>query len=145
MMTRIQFLRSLAGLGVGVFGVAAVAGCASSDDGGSPDAGTGTAPTDASSGQPTDGSTPPPVDAPPMACASATGAIGSNHGHAITLSPADVAGTTDRTYAIKGSSPHPHTVVITAAQFAMLRATGTVTVMSTVDAGHAHSVIVTCA
>lgn len=144
MMTRIQFLRSLAGLGVGVVGVAAVAGCSSDEDPTAVDAG-GQPAVDAPGQPPIDAPGNPPVDAPPMACTSASGVIGSNHGHAITIPAADIEATTDRSYAIKGTSPHPHTVVITAAGFATLRASGTLVVTSSTDAGHAHSVTVTCA
>ena len=71
--------------------------------------------------------------------------IGSNHGHSIEVSAADANAGVEKTYPIQGTSMHPHTVTLTAADFATLRQTGTVTVMSSMDANHRHNVTVTCA
>ncbi|MBA3818434.1 MAG: hypothetical protein H0X17_06045 [Deltaproteobacteria bacterium] len=139
MMTRFQFLRSLAGLGVGVVGVSVLGACSSDDEGTNPDAATNQPPADAAPG------VDAPADAPAMTCAATTAAIGTNHGHTITVAPADVAAAVDKTYAIKGTSAHPHSVRITAAQFVTLRTTGSLTVSSSTDANHAHTVTVTCA
>jgi hypothetical protein len=70
--------------------------------------------------------------------------IGTNHGHALVVSKADVAAGVAKTYNIQGTSLHPHSVMITAAQFAMLAANTSITTMSS-DDGHAHSVTVSCA
>ena len=138
MMTRKQFFRSLAGLGVG----AVVIGCSKSD--GSPE------PTiDAPSQTPVDA--PKLIDAPnpdaPMTntCASPTTTIGTNHGHAGTVPAADVMAGVQKTYNIQGASGHPHTVTITAAMFTMLKAGMPVTATSSNDANHTHAVTVTCA
>ncbi|MDQ3367221.1 MAG: hypothetical protein M3680_17495 [Myxococcota bacterium] len=141
MMTRIQFLRSLAGLGVGVVGVSVLSAC-SDDEGTTPDAATNQPPVDAAPGV---DAPVTPLDGPAMTCAMTTAAIGTNHGHAITVAPADVAAAVDKTYAIKGTSPHPHSVLITAAQFMTLRTSGSLTVTSSNDANHTHTVTVTCA
>lgn len=146
MMTRLQFLRSLAGVGVGVVGAAALVGCKPDEDSSTPDAATqGTPdaplPRDAAIDSPIQS----PIDAPPMACTTASSTIGTNHGHTLAIPPADIAAATDRTYNIKGTSAHPHTVVITAAMFAMLKANGTLAVTSSSDAGHTHAVTITCA
>jgi hypothetical protein len=137
MMTRSQFLSSLLGLGAGAFVVA----CSKSD--GEPE------PTvDAATQQPMpDAATqPPPTDAPPATvCSSTSATIGTNHGHTATVPGADVAAGVEKTYNIKGASPHPHTIVVTAAMFTMLKAGQSVMVTSSTDAGHAHDVTVTCA
>lgn len=71
--------------------------------------------------------------------------IGSNHGHSLTVSKADVTAGTEKTYNIQGSSGHPHTVTITAANFTTLKGNNSISVTSSADAGHTHSVTVTCA
>lgn len=135
-MTRDQVLRSLAGLTAGAF----VIGCTSSDGSGEPvlDA----APGDAPSTHPD----APPIqpDAPPTACATTMVAIPANHGHAVMVSAADVQAGVDKTYDIKGSSGHPHTITVTAAMFAMVKQGTPVTVTSSADAGHTHQVTITC-
>ena len=143
-MTRLQFLRSLAGFGLAAVAVPTLAACQKQDDPLPPDAsGGGMQTPDASaSGSPDagiDGSMQPPT------CATTSAAIGTNHGHSMTVSAADVTAGVDKTYQIQGTSQHPHAVVLTAAHFATLRQTGTVTVTSSTDAMHSHSVTVTCA
>lgn len=140
MMTRKQFLRSLAGLGAG----ALVIGCSKSD--GSPEPS-----VDAPSQTPIDAPAPT-VDAPTTnpdaamtTCASTTTMIGTNHGHTGMVPAADVAAGVPKTYNIQGASGHPHTVTITAAMFAMLKAGTPVMATSSNDAGHTHAVTVTCA
>lgn len=64
---------------------------------------------------------------------------------AMTIPPADLDSTTAKMYSIQGSASHPHTVTITPEQFAMLRANGSLTVMSSTNSGHPHSITVTCA
>jgi hypothetical protein len=68
----------------------------------------------------------------------------ANHGHALTVPVADANAAIAKTYSIKGTSGHNHTVAITAAQFGILRGGGTITVKSTVDVGHSHDVTVKC-
>jgi hypothetical protein len=125
MMTRKQFLQTVAGaLGAG----AALAACG--DDGNKQ------------------------VDAPAQADASnpnclmngTTNTIGLNHGHALTVSKADVMAGTAKTYDITGTALHAHMVTITAAQFAMLAANTTIMVTTQPDAtAHNHQVTVRCA
>ncbi|MEW5742665.1 MAG: hypothetical protein AB1938_27355, partial [Myxococcota bacterium] len=71
--------------------------------------------------------------------------ISSNHGHALMVPAADFQATGDRTYNIQGTSGHPHTITLTEAQRATILGGGTVTVTSSQDAGHTHSVTVACA
>ena len=86
------------------------------------------------------------VDAAPAACASTSSAISANHGHAVTVSLADVMAGADKTYDITGVSGHSHAITVTAVMFAMLKLAGDkIMVTSTVGAGHTHVVTVTCA
>jgi hypothetical protein len=155
MMTRYEFLRSLVGLGLGA---AALAACGTDTDPGrddpgndagadpTPDAGNGTTPTDAGNPSNTDASTGP-GDAPPVdtLCPGMAITIGSNHGHTLTIPDADLASTTTKVYQMGGPSDHPHSVTITPQQFAILRTDGYLSVQSSTDDGHPHSVIIRCA
>lgn len=135
MMTRSQFLRSLLGIGAGAVVVAA---CSSSD--GEPGPG-----IDAAQ-QPTPDAPTAAPDAPPSGTCSTTNAtISANHGHTAVVPAADVAAGVEKTYNIKGGSAHPHTIVVTAAMFTMLKAGQMATVTSSNDAGHTHNVTITCA
>jgi hypothetical protein len=120
MMTRKEFLRSIAGAGVGAAAVAAVAGC--SDDGEGP------------------------ADAPPPSCTmdGTSAEIANNHGHTMSVPKEDVVAGAEKTYQIQGTSGHPHTVVVTAAMFTMLQNNTRVMVTSSNDAGHTHVVTITC-
>lgn len=71
--------------------------------------------------------------------------IAGNHGHVLVVPLADVLAGTRASYDIRGSATHPHTVVLTAADFAMLRQGEEVTVRSSFDDGHDHSITVRCA
>jgi hypothetical protein len=85
-------------------------------------------------------------DAPPaMTCGSTLIDIDSNHGHVLIVSAADVAAGIAKSYNIKGTSGHAHTVTITAAMFATLKATGTLMTSSTENSFHTHDITVTCA
>ncbi|MBX3184667.1 MAG: hypothetical protein KF915_18705 [Polyangiaceae bacterium] len=77
-------------------------------------------------------------------CDSVGVTIGTNHGHALTVPPADVEAGTDRTYDIRGTSGHPHTIVVSAADFALLADGEMVTVTSSNDNSHTHVVRLVC-
>jgi hypothetical protein len=144
MTTRRQFLGQLAGSMVGLFGIATLAGCTKGADDDEdpgpmgPDAGIASNPPDGAV---------PPLDAmpPTMMCSAISATIGSNHGHTLTVSAADVSAAVEKTYNIKGTSAHPHMVTITPTMFAKLKSDRTLTTMSTTDSSHAHSVTLTCA
>ena len=137
MMTRQQFLRSFAGLGASVLAIA----CSKSD--GSPEPNVDAPPETPDAPKPPDAR---PPDAPPSGtCATTNAAISANHGHAATVPGADVAAGIEKTYNIKGGSPHPHTITVTPAMFAMMKAGSMVVVESSNDAGHTHNVTLTCA
>ncbi|MFZ5550424.1 MAG: hypothetical protein ACOZJX_17140 [Pseudomonadota bacterium] len=71
--------------------------------------------------------------------------ITGNHGHALTIPEADLSSATDKVYSIQGSAGHDHTVTLTAAQLAMLRAGQSVDVTSSTGASHNHVVTARCA
>lgn len=70
--------------------------------------------------------------------------IGTNHNHAMVVSAADVTAGVDKQYNLQGTSPHPHTVTITAADFATLKQGTMISRTSSNDNGHTHSVSVSC-
>jgi hypothetical protein len=170
-MTRKQFLGSMLGV---FGGLAALTGCSTSElvnEGGgrglggkaddnneSPDGGIDLVDGDAANdggaasdaGAPdgslaTDGGTAITPDSPPaMTCASTSIDIDSNHGHVLIVSSADVAAGIAKSYNIKGASGHSHTVTISAAMFATLKATGTLVTSSTENSFHTHDITVTC-
>jgi len=75
---------------------------------------------------------------------SCTDTISGNHGHVLTIAEADLDSTVDRTYDIKGSSGHTHTVTLTVANLQLLKAGTAVTVTSSSGAGHSHDVRAVC-
>jgi hypothetical protein len=76
-----------------------------------------------------------------------TAQVSSNHGHAITVSMADVMAGVDKTYDIMGTATHTHSVTVTAANFASLmnNPDGSVMVTSTTANAHQHTVTLLCA
>lgn len=123
-ISRKQFLRLLVrGSAAGVAGGALLAACGGDDGGASPDAPAG-------SGNCLQNGT--------------TISISANHGHALTVSSADVQAATPKTYDIQGSAGHPHSVTLTATHFQTLSQNGRVTVSSSLG-DHVHSVTVSCA
>ncbi|HEY5925183.1 MAG TPA: hypothetical protein VIV11_26050 [Kofleriaceae bacterium] len=143
MMTRLEFVRSLAQLGLAA---AVLPACTKDGDGDpapAPDAASNPLTPDAHMMTQADAGTDAAMN--PPTCATTSAAIASNHGHALSVSIADVNAGVDKTYQIQGSSTHPHSVLITAASFATLKMMGTLSVMSSLDASHRHTVNVTCA
>jgi hypothetical protein len=65
--------------------------------------------------------------------------------HLLTIPAADANAGAQKTYSIQGMADHDHTITITAAQMATLKAGGMVTVMSTTNLAHSHPVTVMCA
>ena len=123
-MTRLEFLKWMMG-GAAVLGVTTLTGCGNDPFPQRPDA----AP-----------------DAPAGMC---TNEIADNHvhgPHALTVPMDDIMAGVEKTYSIKGSSPHDHMITVTAANFATLQAGGSVTITSTeydFDM-HTHDVTITC-
>jgi hypothetical protein len=90
------------------------------------------------------------IDAPAGCGASdAVTMIADNHSHAphvLMVPMADVQAqpSADKMYNIQGAANHNHVVTITAAQFDMLRAGGTVMDTSTVAVCHSHVCTISC-
>lgn len=78
-------------------------------------------------------------------CSSTGGAISGNHGHSLSIPRADLDSTVSRSYSILGTAGHDHTITLSATQLSQLKAGTAVTVTSTTDSAHDHSVSVTCA
>jgi len=78
-------------------------------------------------------------------CSADGGAISGNHGHSLSIPAADLDSATALSYSIRGSANHDHTVTLSAAQLAMLKADQSITVTSSTDSAHDHSVTITCA
>ena len=76
--------------------------------------------------------------------ASCKTAIGTNHGHAMSVAAGDVMAGVDKTYDIQGSSAHSHTVALSAEDFAEMTPGSVLVVESSTDAGHSHEVTITC-
>lgn len=122
-MTRSDFLKLSAAL---VGGVLFAEGCGDGDGGG----GYGGTPT---------------REAEPTSADGCGATIGTNHGHALTVTRADVDAGADKTYDIRGSGDHPHTVEVSAADFERLAAGESVQLTSSSVDGHTHAVTIRCA
>lgn len=120
-LTRKQFLSSMLGIAAG----ATLFACSSGDDGGGDDDGSNQQGNCVANGT--------------------TVSIASNHGHSLTVSQAEVTAAVDKTYDIKGTSGHSHSVTITAALFAMLKANTAISITSGSGDGHTHQVSIGCA
>ena len=83
---------------------------------------------------------PPPTPAPPAAASDKTAVIGSNHGHAGTITAAQLTAAGALSLDIRGSADHPHTVELTAADITTVAASRRVNKESSTDDGHSHSV-----
>jgi hypothetical protein len=125
-LDRKEFLKTaltMAGFG---FAVTRVAACGSDTPGGTGAAGTGGGGNACATTAPNE-------------------TIGSNHGHVLTVSQADVAAAAAKTYSIQGTSAHDHMVTVSAASFATLKAGGTLNLTSTTVSSHSHTVTIVCA
>lgn len=73
--------------------------------------------------------------------------ISANHGHNLTVSKEDVDAAVEKTYTLTEANTdnHIHEITISANQFNTLRGNNSISVTSTNQAGHTHSVTVTCA
>lgn len=159
-ISRKDFLRLSVTFG-GVAAAAHLVGCGSddpapagttdtgtgTDTGSGTDTGTGTdtgAGTD--TGTKTDTGTASDAPAEAAACTKVSPEIALNHGHVLDVPFADLTATGDKTYDIKGTALHTHSVTLTEAQRKDIAASKTVIVTST-DGGaaHTHTITITCA
>ena len=125
-MDRKTFIQKAAGAMLIAIPAYSLLGCSSSDDGGEnqiPD---------------------PDANADCLANGTAV-SIGGNHGHSLTVSTADVQSGAAKTYSIQGTSVHDHSISLTSANFTALKSNASISVTSTNDDGHTHSVQVFCA
>ena len=127
-MKRKEFINQTLGTLVVALPALALVGCSGSDGG--------------------DGNPDPDPDPNPQAnCLEdgTTAAISANHGHTLSVSRQDVIAGAEKTYSIQGSSPHAHSVTLTAGNFTSLQGNNSITVLSTSGDGHTHNVLVSCA
>ena len=103
----------------------------------------GSDPSDPAPAPPPPAPAPPPP--PPAALSCGATAISDNHGHTLTIPAADVDSTVVKMYSIAGVADHGHTITLTPAQLAQIKGMTSVTVTSSVDLSHFHSVTVNCA
>jgi hypothetical protein len=71
------------------------------------------------------------------------GVISANHGHIANVSGAQITTGNEVTLDIHGQADHPHTVVISAADFQTLKNRQPVSKTSTTDSFHSHTVTFT--
>jgi hypothetical protein len=84
------------------------------------------------------------IPSTPAPTTDVSGNVSANHGHAVTISAALInAGTGIVGLSITGMATHPHTISVSQNELASLRNRQAVTVTSTTDSGHNHSVTFT--
>ncbi|MCL4819381.1 MAG: hypothetical protein KJ067_09575 [Vicinamibacteria bacterium] len=76
----------------------------------------------------------------PSAPGDKVGSVSANHGHAAVITAAQLSTGAALTLQIRGSSDHPHTVVLSAGEVAQVAAGSRVSKNSSVDDGHDHTV-----
>jgi hypothetical protein len=136
-ITRKEFLGRLFRGAAGGVGVAVVAACGESSGRGEPI-------PDAAPGS--DGAVPRTDGGAASCTANGTiSTISGNHGHLLLVSKADVAAGDAKTYDIRGTADHAHSITVTTAMFTMLRGDTAITAISSRDSGHMHTVMVMCA
>ncbi len=121
-MDRKTFIKRIAGTLLFSIPAYSMLGCSSSDDG---------------------GTTPPNNNADCLANGTQS-SIGTNHGHTLQVSVADIQNGTEKQYSIQGSSGHNHDITVTAANFSTLKNNQQIQVTSTSGDGHTHVVTVSC-
>lgn len=134
MLTRKQFLRKALEVSAGALGLTLLRGCTSGTYGGG--------------GSTTGGGG---ADAGPANCLEngTRAAIATNHGHVLAISKDDVAAAMEKTYDIRGTADHTHTVTISEQQFNSLAENQAIMMQSTLNPSasfgtHEHSVMVAC-
>jgi hypothetical protein len=89
-------------------------------------------------------SSPTPAPTPLPTVADVPGVVSANHGHQITVTAAQItAGTGLVDVDIQGTATHDHKVSVTQANLATLKSRQPVSVTSTTDSGHSHTVTFT--
>lgn len=123
-MDRKTFIKKMAGtllIGIPVY---SMLGCSSSDD----------------------GNNQPPNNTTKDCLANGTqSSIGTNHGHTLQVSVADVQSGAEKQYSIQGSSGHSHNITVSSANFDSLKSNQQIQVTSSTGDSHTHSVTISCA
>jgi hypothetical protein len=86
------------------------------------------------------GGSSPSGSTPPPAAGDEVGSISDNHGHSAVITAARLAQGAEYDLDIRGSSGHPHTVRLTAADLAQVSSGARVGKVSSNDDGHTHQV-----
>jgi hypothetical protein len=82
-----------------------------------------------------------PTTNPSPSATNRVGTVSANHGHEVTITAAQItAGTALMSLQIQGSATHPHTINLTAAQVTSIGQNQRVSVDSTTDQAHNHTV-----
>ena len=90
--------------------------------------------------------TPPPTPTPPPggggggSTGDVTGDVSANHGHVATVTGAQITSAGALSLNIMGQATHPHTVSLSASQVQTIGARQRVSVTSTTDDAHSHTV-----
>jgi hypothetical protein len=66
------------------------------------------------------------------------------HAFMMEVSAADVEAGVEKVYNVQGASQHPHTLTVSAQNFADLATNGMVELLTSEDFGHDHTIILTC-
>ena len=77
---------------------------------------------------------------PSTTTADLSGTISTNHGHVATITGAQLTAAQGVTLDIRGTATHTHSVVLTASQIQAAAAKQQVSVTSSTDSGHNHTV-----
>ena len=94
-----------------------------------------------------DSDSPPATPMEEMELCSTNGpasVIGTNHSHTITIPAADIVNETPGTFELTIGAAHTHTLSLTLAEIQSLKMSGSLVKDSSNDAGHSHSVTITC-
>ena len=81
--------------------------------------------------------------APTAAPVDINGDVSANHGHSAVITGASITAGTAYSLDIHGTATHTHTLSITQANLASLKSKQPVTIASTTDASHSHTVTFT--
>ena len=79
-------------------------------------------------------------DSPTSPSGDEVGVVSANHGHSAVVTEAQLQAGGAVTLNIQGSASHPHTVSLTAQQIVAVAGGQSVSVTSTTDSGHSHTV-----
>jgi hypothetical protein len=81
-----------------------------------------------------------PTTSPTPQAGTRTGTVSANHGHTAQVTAAQITAANTISVDIRGNATHPHTIQLTGAQLTTIGANGQVSVVSTTDDGHNHTV-----